>query len=592
MAVPPDVNKISGASVSVEFGLFDTPHVPSEVIDVANYKFTPMRRFKITDVSDVSKQMFALRFTLSGQIRNSAPLCYKILWTAPNGAKQTDSGGCHPPPQTAGYEWWNWIKYGMRLGGINPPIPLGVYSIVIQFATGNVVSGTYQFFFEVYDPDAAPVEEYKKLPVPPADFPAVFLPTYKLLDEALANNDKAEVLRILKEHHLDEGSPITFIAILLFLKASIPAILGVIGSFAFASFLFEETLQTLDITIYQAQQKKEWDLAQKAIAKKEEVLEQGRIANFLDAIPVVNVITAVNKFIDASRFKLEIDKELIQRQVSNVEPPKPGDFQNYVNALDTGNEPSAFEPPAFGILKINVNAPYGAVEWNGSGMSTLFPTELSTIAGEYDFIVSAEGKEPLTQRISVEPYVSKEVSFNLADAAPSIPGEKGRFNITSNPSGAQIFINFVDTGKKSNTSVEVAPGVHTITLKKVGYQDRSITKAIKANETINVNILLPVKETPIPEPEPEPGTAPEEELVIPLEPGAPPYNAWKVTIKGVDSVTGEELAAWILINDTFMGKTTPYFFFLQPEAAYNVKLRLKGYKQGEVDFVTKPLPST
>ena len=85
---------------------------------------------------------------------------------------------------------------------------------------------------------------------------------------------------------------------------------------------------------------------------------------------------------------------------------------------------------------------------------------------------------------------------------------------------------------------------------------------------------------------------PADEVVIPLIPvGDPTFNSWKITIRGTDSVTGAEFAAWILIDDVFKGVTTPAVFYLAPSSTFNIKLRLSGYRQGEVDYVTQALPS-
>lgn len=164
-------------------------------------------------------------------------------------------------------------------------------------------------------------------------------------------------------------------------------------------------------------------------------------------------------------------------------------------------------------------------------------------------------------------------------------------SVKSVPSGAKIFIDNEFTFEITDTLIKLKPGNYILTLKKTGFIDH--TQALKVIEGVSgltTATLIPVDQPPITPPAP-PITVPEDEVLIELEPTKVTFNAWKVTIKAVDSETNAEINAAILINDQYMGKYTPWFFYLFPESEYNIKLRKKGYRQGETTFTTKPLPT-
>lgn len=192
----------------------------------------------------------------------------------------------------------------------------------------------------------------------------------------------------------------------------------------------------------------------------------------------------------------------------------------------------------------------------------------------------------------------------LVEAYP--PGsstEPAYLIIRSVPSGAKIYIDDLYIFEVTDTKLLKPEGKYKITLKKSGYYDKETFDYWNAGKTGTLTLNLiplsgtepPVEDPPGTEPPiPEPPTneeRPSEDVIIELDPGAPEYNAWKITIKAVDSSTGTALNAWVLINDVFKNVATPASFYFQPEALYNIKLRLKGYKQGELDYTTKPLPT-
>lgn len=556
-----------------------------DVVDLADY---PVRHEMLGVYLRTDDRMSR---GLSASVRFLDDATGKVLW---------EGSVSNPSASSQGYSYWNWQYIMFWIGHAWWEID-GAMLVRIEIdSEGSHIVRKIRVTDTAVPLDGngddepippPPVDVLKVLPVPPADFPPSFLPTYRLLDEALDRKDTAGVLKILREHGLDEGSPIVFISAALAIVGVVSLIATVVGSYALAAFLFEETLQTLDITIFQAQSNGQWDLAQTGVDKKREVLEKGIWDNIKAFIPVLTIINAVDKFVDASVFKLSIDDQIISRQISRVVEPKAGAIKLYSEALDAGTDPAAYAPLAPALLRINVNAVGGEVEWNGTGVSAEFPFEISLPAGNYNVKISAVGMIPLTKSISLDPYEDKIVDYFLKGGSDVSVEEMGTLIVTSTPTGAKIYIDQEYVFEQTDTSLPVQVGEHILTLKKTGYEDVTKGFSIKTGQDTRIYLALPEISGNGNGQDDGNGEGPEEEIVISLDPGAPEYNAWKVTIRGIDSSTNEDLAAWILINDVFMGKATPASFFLAPKATYNIKLRLKGYKQGEVTFTTKELPT-
>jgi PEGA domain len=67
----------------------------------------------------------------------------------------------------------------------------------------------------------------------------------------------------------------------------------------------------------------------------------------------------------------------------------------------------------------------------------------------------------------------------------------GNIYLSSNPAGAQVFLDSINTGKTTpDTLKNISPGNHKITLKKNNYVDTSVTIAVNVNQTASKTIIL------------------------------------------------------------------------------------------------------
>ena len=244
------------------------------------------------------------------------------------------------------------------------------------------------------------------------------------------------------------------------------------------------------------------------------------------------------------------------------------------------------EPPEEKAVANYTSEPSGArIYWFGVNTGNTTPHKeesLSPISG--NAVYKLDGYEDRSVTVSVA--LGEEKTYHQVLTLIPIP-EEITLTINSTPTGAKIYIDDVFKFEYTNTTIKAPAGLHKITLKLSGYKDHNLPYDWPAGtvKTLHVPLQLYEEDDPVVD-------QPAEEVVIPMEPvEEPTFNSWKVTIRAKDSISGADVAAWILIDDVFKGVTTPAVFYLAPESTYNIKTRLKGYRQGEVTYVTKPLPT-
>jgi hypothetical protein len=89
------------------------------------------------------------------------------------------------------------------------------------------------------------------------------------------------------------------------------AILPIVGSYPFTGFIREEALQTLGFATKMAIDSGDPALADAAIAEQEALLNPDLWAKIIAGVPFANVVAELNKFQQAARIKLAVDKKLI-----------------------------------------------------------------------------------------------------------------------------------------------------------------------------------------------------------------------------------------------------------------------------------------
>jgi hypothetical protein len=122
--------------------------------------------------------------------------------------------------------------------------------------------------------------------------------------------------------------------------------------------------------------------------------------------------------------------------------------------------------------------------------------KLSAIgAGDHTVTLDRTGYKHYSARTSVSPNTVSEVSAVLEPESAS--PKKGSMSVSSNPSGADIYVDNNFIGISPLTANDVSAGDHLVTFKKDGYQEYSASAQVNAGATSSVSAaLLPVTPSP------------------------------------------------------------------------------------------------
>jgi len=115
----------------------------------------------------------------------------------------------------------------------------------------------------------------------------------------------------------------------------------------------------------------------------------------------------------------------------------------------------------------------------------------SIAAGDHTVALSLTGYKKYSVQTSVSPNTVSEVSAILT--AESAASGKGSMSVSSNPSGANIFVDNNFIGISPLTAHDLTAGEHLVAFKMDGYQEYSTSALVTAGTTSTVSAaLLPV----------------------------------------------------------------------------------------------------
>ncbi|QSZ68327.1 DUF3344 domain-containing protein [Methanofollis aquaemaris] len=132
------------------------------------------------------------------------------------------------------------------------------------------------------------------------------------------------------------------------------------------------------------------------------------------------------------------------------------------------------------------SSPAGATIFiDGADTGATTDTTLDGIAvGEHIVTLKKEGYRDAATGVTIRHDETTDLHLDLEKAI-------GCISVTSTPEDAEIFLDGVETGTKTNAILEdVAVGEHTITVTKSGYMDASKTVTVVDNETVSVEFTL------------------------------------------------------------------------------------------------------
>ena len=199
---------------------------------------------------------------------------------------------------------------------------------------------------------------------------------------------------------------------------------------------------------------------------------------------------------------------------------------------------------ATGAIYVTSSPPGATVTVDGSASQFTPATFSAVTAGDHNVQIAKSGFQTTSKTVNVLPGQTTAVDFSLAPIAVT-----GSLQLTSFPSGADIYVDGVFKGETGVVIGNLAPGTHSVMLRLAGYQDWTGTVEIQPNQ---VTILS-----------------------VDLSPGSRSANTGSIT------VTSTPIGATILLGGEFQGFTHSGSGFeitgLDP-GVYTITLMLPGYQ--------------
>ena len=138
----------------------------------------------------------------------------------------------------------------------------------------------------------------------------------------------------------------------------------------------------------------------------------------------------------------------------------------------------------------DINTTFECTYTNAEGLY-----DINVSIGTYSVKASKTGySSNIINDVVVEENKAVGVNFYLQEIESDQTVEMGSYDISSNPSGANIYIDDVYQGQTPKIITGVSIGSHIIRLTKSGYQDWSGTSYLQRNQTITYDVTLTPEE--------------------------------------------------------------------------------------------------
>src|SRR5579859_3889737 len=137
-----------------------------------------------------------------------------------------------------------------------------------------------------------------------------------------------------------------------------------------------------------------------------------------------------------------------------------------------------------------VTRPAGAdVFINGDKQSGQTPLTIPLAPNTYNLVLRLQGHEAYSQSVTVKENVQAQLDIELKEKGAHVAWAQ----VDSNPPGADISVDGIPTGKQTPARVEISAGIHSIVLKKDGYQVSRRPVELTEGGTVSVNEKLRAK---------------------------------------------------------------------------------------------------
>jgi hypothetical protein len=177
-----------------------------------------------------------------------------------------------------------------------------------------------------------------------------------------------------------------------------------------------------------------------------------------------------------AQYSLEVQKDGYQ-SVQTALQVKKGDVQDQTIKL---------ESLAKGIF-ISSQPPGADVFINGAKQSGQTPVTLPLAPGQYNLVLRLPGYEAYAGGIQVKDNIQTQLNATLTEKSAN---RVAWAQISTNPKGAEIFVDGTTTGQFSPARVQLPEGTHNVILRLNGYQQAKRTVQVSEGGTVTIDETL------------------------------------------------------------------------------------------------------
>jgi hypothetical protein len=138
-------------------------------------------------------------------------------------------------------------------------------------------------------------------------------------------------------------------------------------------------------------------------------------------------------------------------------------------------------------LRVTSDPPGADVFINGAKQSGQTPVNLPLAAGQYNLVLRLQGYDPYVGSVQVKDNGQAQVNTKLKERSNN---HIAWAQVKSDPGGAEIFVDGNSTGRFTPARVEIAAGMHTVTLKLEGFQTAKRTVSASEGGTVLIDQSL------------------------------------------------------------------------------------------------------
>jgi predicted Ser/Thr protein kinase len=236
----------------------------------------------------------------------------------------------------------------------------------------------------------------------------------------------------------------------------------------------------------------------------------------------------------------------------------------------TPREHAAKPAPVEGVgeLRVTSNPPGAQIEIDGVAQDWyVTPFNAPPMkSGTHTVRAQLPGLSPQTKQVQV--IAGQKVTLDL-----QLTGDKAIYNITSTPTGADVIIDGVPSGRTTPTQIALTPGQHRVALRMEGFFPSETTADAAAGQTLNLSPMLRARNST------EFASQPPQESLGIAAPGNLRrfYELGEIPAgMGAVQIRTRPKGATITVDDRIIPKGTPFRFPLRP-GSYVITLQKDGF---------------